>query len=612
MRFSIFISALALPSILAAQSEEWRQLPRVPDRVNVAKDELGFYWQLTGAGSFYSMGANTFKSANMLAVDGVNFSADAGFQLSNTRYAFEKQFQQLLVRRDVLIDEERGGVRHAEILKNRTDKPVSAQVTLKTDFSYGWQEVFADSGKPLGGQFGARDSGAFFRFNPADGQSDVWFLTAGEKADVRPKITTANNRQVVFAYDVVIPPNGQIVLVHWIGQRTITDLAEIGDQFDPFLNRGRLVRPELPQQLLAESLKNFATNAEAAPAADPHDPNALVGINRLLNKLEAERTGQELLYMSRENQLSGAVESAESIALKTKFGAVEIAMNEIAVLRGGGGSRSRLHEVFTRDGEVLIGEGELPATRMSGADGWGMDLKLAELEALLFRVGQQDGKPGDGVFGYVEIDDGQILALAGGDDAQLKFVTPWNAISVPIREIAALHPARAPSPRSQLTLNDGTQLLGFAAAESIPLKTQRLGEIQLEGSRIRAFWRNGSRGVPPAPIEDLFADWDAIADAKTPLVWLEGGARLAANLAEAEIHFVTDNSVATLSPADLISLRRTEDGLLDRLPFFELELSNGDLISGRLRNREIQVEVRGQTWSVPLAHFLGYRKGGAQ
>ncbi|MFT5470191.1 MAG: hypothetical protein ACI8UO_005315 [Verrucomicrobiales bacterium] len=613
MRFLLLISAFALPTIASAQGDdEWQQLPRVPDRIGVIKDDTGFYWQLTGAASFYSMGANTFKSTNMLTINGVNFTADAGFKLNDTRYAFEKDFQQLLARRDVLIDRQRGGVRHAEILKNKTAEPLSVKVTLQTDFSYAWQDVFSDSGKALGAQFGNRDSGAFFRFNPADGQSDVWFLTGGEKADVRPKMTTANNRQVVFAYDVTIPPNGEAVIVHWVGQRTITDLAEIRDQFAPFLNRGRLVRPELPQQLLAESLKNFETNPESAPAAEPHDPKALIGLNRLLDKIEAERTGQELLYMSRENQLSGSIESTQAIELETSFGSAKIALSEVAALRGGGGSRRRLHEIYTRDGEVLIGEGQMPTTRMSGADGWGMDLKLEELEALLLRVGEPDGKPGEGVFGYVEIDDGQIFALAGAEDTQLKFVTPWSAVSVPFSEIAALHPANAPSPRSQLTLKNGSKLLGFGSAESIALQTQRLGEIQIEAARIRAIWRNGSRGVPPPGIEDLFEDWDATAESKTPLIWLEGGTRIAADLAEAELFFVTENSVAALSPADLISLRRTEDGVLDRLPFFELELNNGDLISGRLRNREIKVEVRGQTWSVPLSHFLGYRKGGAQ
>ena len=210
MRFAILILALALAlPALRAQDSDWEALSRVPDRVGVVKDDFGFYWQLTGAASFYAMGANTFKSANMLAINGVNFTADSGVHQGETRYAFEKDFQQLLVRRDVWIDQERGAVRHTEILKNKTTDPVSVQVTLRTDFSYSWQDVYSNSGKVIGEQLGNRDAGAFFRFTPGDGQSDVWFLAAGEKAAVRPKMTTANNRQLVFAYDVSVPPTAK-------------------------------------------------------------------------------------------------------------------------------------------------------------------------------------------------------------------------------------------------------------------------------------------------------------------------------------------------------------------------------------------------------------------
>ena len=76
-------------------------MPRVPDRIGVVKDELGFYWQLTGAASFYAMGANTFKSANMLAIDGANFTANVGFKQGEDRHAFEQEFPKLRVRRDV-------------------------------------------------------------------------------------------------------------------------------------------------------------------------------------------------------------------------------------------------------------------------------------------------------------------------------------------------------------------------------------------------------------------------------------------------------------------------------------------------------------------------------
>lgn len=608
-RLLLSLLFLALPALAQDRAEDWEQLPRVPDRIEVVKDDLGFYWQLTGAGSFYSMGANTFKSANMLAINGVNFTANAVFKNSETRYAFEANLGQLAVRRDIWIDQARGGVRYVESLKNTTAAPISIQVSLKTDFSYAWQDVLSDSGKPLAGQLGARDAGAFFRFSPADGQSDVWILAGGEKADVMPKMTLADARQVVLVYDVSVPANDEVSIVHWIGQRSLTDLAELRAQFDPFYNRGRLVRANLPQQQLAAGVRNFAANPDSAPAAEAFDPVALVGLNRLLDRLEAERTGKELLYLSHENQLSGDVSPGVSVKIETELGEAAVPLAEIAALRGGGGTRRRLHEIYTRDGDLLIGQGALPTTRMSGADGWEMDLNLNELETLLLRVAEIDGKPAEGVWGYAELDDGQILALADGENAKFSFVTPWGAPVVELADVVALHPAdAAASPRSQLTLRDGSQLLGFASGDPISLQSSRLGAVEIQGSRIRAIWRIGSNGMAPAPIEDLRDDWDATADFASSLVWLEGGSRVAAELADAELALVTENQVTPLALAEIVSLRRTEDGILDRLPFFEVELKNGDLISGRLRNREVRIEARGEVWRVPLGHFLGYRR----
>ncbi|MEM7013431.1 MAG: hypothetical protein AAF585_18320 [Verrucomicrobiota bacterium] len=607
MRLAGFIGVLAiLASALSAQ-DEWQEMPRVPDRVGVVKDELGFYWQLTGAASFYAMGTNTFKSANMLAIDGANFTANVGFRQGEDRHAFEQEFPKLRVRLDVWIDKERVAVRHAEILTNKTGEPVKTQIAVRTDFSYGWQNVSSNSGKPLSnGQLGTRDAGLYFRFDQNGGQSDVWILAAGEKADVRPKITTANNRQVVLAYDVTVPADGEISLVHWIGQRNVTDLEKIRDQFTPFYNRGRLVRPNLPIPQLA----NFEINAEAPPAAKPSNPAALVGLIRLMDKLEAERTGEELLYMSRENQLTGAIEGDPVVTLKTSFGEAKIALSEIAALRGGSGSQKRLHQVYTRDGEVLIGEGEMPTTRMSGADGWGMDLKLNELETVFFRLGAEDGAGPTNLRGYVELDDGQILAVINSDNAQLAFVTPWSEATFALQDIVSILPARAASPRSILALKDSTLLTGFTAGKELRLITHRLGEITIPASRIKAFWMHGTLGRGPGSVDDLYADWDAMADSRGPFVWVEGGSRIVGRLAQdTNLVFVADNAVTTLAVADIVSVRRTEDGILDRLPFFEFELNNGNLITGRLRNRDLKVEFQNQVWSIPLGHFLGYRKG---
>lgn len=608
---AVLCALLFLASSLNAQ-EEWQELSAVPQRLSIVKDQAGFSWQLTGAGSFYNMGSNSFKSANQLSVNGERFSADKARSIDETRFAFEKDFGDYQIIRDVWMDLERSGARHYDTFVNKTDDPLNLQITLESDFSYSWENLHSSSGKIIGTELSSRDAGVLVKFDARDGQSDVFFLISGERSPVRAKLSTDNNnRKVEFAFKVTVPPQGKKSICHWIGQRAVADIEEIKQTFTPFYQRRHLVRPRVPEDQNLQQLANFEVHDSSAPAAKPYDPDALIALNRLLDTLNIERGGDDLLWVSESNQLTGEVFTAEDLRFQSAVGTVTLGLGELAALRGGGGN-GRMHEAFTRDGELYAGEMILSDAKMKGPDGWQMDLEAFSLETLLFRVEEEDGKLAERVWAFAELDTGDVLGLTGGMDSSIPFSTPWGTLLVELGEIIELAPVPIPTPRHRLQLSDGCQLTGFLMHEGeLNLSTTRLDPFALNasGAALRGLWRKDSYQVTQDWQEDFETDWVESDVTSHTLVWLEGSNRLAAEIQGKHLNLLAGKTVTPISPQDIASLRRTEEGILDRIPLFEVELKNGDLLTGQIRERALTLSVRGNQWEVPTLHLLGFRQG---
>ncbi len=613
-RTAAFWILVVVPHLAQAQNTsdtDWQELSQVPQRISIVKDEAGFSWQLTGAGSFYSMGANSFKSANQLTINGVRFAAKKALALDETRFSFIQETDELIITRDVWMDQERSAVRHVDILENKTDRALSIDFMLETDFGYSWENLHSSDGRILGTELGPRDSGVVVKFDARDGQSDVFFLIQGERAEARATMSSDNrNRELAFQFSLSLPPNARWALCHWMGQRALVDLEGIKRTFTPLYQRRRLVRPLLPDYGPPIALRNFAVRDSTAPVAKPHDPDILIALNRLLERLDFDRAGEDLLWVSEANQLSGEVFTQGNLKFQSAAGELSLSLNELAALRGGAGN-GRLHEAYTRDGELYLGEVFLEDSQMKGPDGWQMDLDAFSLQTLLFRIEAEDGLLEESVWAFAELDSGDILALTGGQDSQLHFSTPWGVLLVPLGEVEELAPVALPTARHRLQLTDGCQLTGFIRkAAKLELATQRLGEVVVDGAEIalHAFWQRESYHQTDAWQEDFETDWLDTQDASHPLIWLEGGNRLSGNLKGSALHLIAGKTVTPIAPDDILMLRRTEEGILDQVPLFEIELKNGDLLTGQIRERALEVRVREVQWEIPTLHLLGFRQ----
>lgn len=607
IRVALFASFLLFPA-LCAKAETWEKLDSVPNRFEAIKDDFGFFWQLTGAGSFYTMGTNVFQSANELSVNGAKFAASAAYQLNETRFAFEQQSAGLTVRRDVWIDTKRSAVRHLEILTNRSsDRALRVPIEVRTDFSQAWQDIYSNSGKLIDSRPSPRDAGMLLKFNSIDGRSDLLYLFGDETGKVRPNFRTGNsNREIVFQYNLTIPAGETVAILYWTEQRTVTNLATAPTLFDPIYHRRGPLKSNLPPEVAPELIQNFALPTSPEPLATAFNKDALVGLNRWLEALDAERGGEDILWMSRENQLRGAVKQGQSLGLETTFGAIQVEWTDVAAVRGGAGV-DRYHEVYTRDGELLVGTATAPGARMGGADGREMTLEPGSFDALLLKIAENDGRVANEVWGFAELQTGEILAIQNGMESRLAFALPWGKIQVPLRTVKQLRSINLPSPRQQLELEDGSRLTGFVVSNnSISIGTPRLGDLQLDAGQLRALWRAGTGDIEAEKdVPDFDQEW--VAGADTPTLWLNGGNRVPGNLVDQTFHILSDATVTEVSTRNIAWIRRTEEGLLDGRPDFEIELQSGTPISGQLRNSQIQIETRGKRWTVPTLQILGAR-----
>tara|TARA_R110002096_G_scaffold200639_4_gene384654 strand:+ start:11492 stop:13339 length:1848 start_codon:yes stop_codon:yes gene_type:complete len=606
IRVALVVSLILLQA-LGAKEEAWEKLDAVPNRFEPVKDDFGFFWQLTGAGSFYTMGTNVFQSANELSVNGAKFEATAAYQLNETRFAFERESPGLKIRRDVWIDTKRSAVRHLEIITNRSaDRELRLPIEVRSDFSQAWQDLYSNSGKLIDTRPGPRDAGMLLKFNSIDGRSDMLYLFGDSNGSVRPNVRAGNsNREIVFQYNLTIPAGATIAVLYWAEQRTVTNLATAPALFDPIYHRRGPLKSNLPREIAPDQVQNFALPSSPEPLAAAFDAEALVGLNRWLEELDAERGGEDLLWMSRENQLRGTVQPTQPLDFQSRFGAVQLEWSQIAGLRGGRGV-NRYHEVFTRDGEVLIGTSTAIGARMGGADGWEMTLEPDSFDALFLKVSKDDGKLPSEVWGFAELKTGEVLAIQDGMESRVEFAIPWGRIQVPLRKVSQLRTMAWPSPRQQLELVDGSRLTGFVISElPLTIGTPRLGELQIDAGQLRAVWRAGTGG-PSKPEMTPEFDQEWIAGVEAPTLWLEGRNRLPGNLSSQTLHVISEAAVTEVLANDIAWIRRTEEGILDQQPTFEIELQSGIPMAGRLRDTNILVEARGQQWEIPALHFLGF------
>lgn len=596
-------------------------LDSVPQQFELWADRLGFNWQLNQSGALQSGPVTYFQSAMTLSIKGSAFKATKAVRLDGGELDDEKGARVVLfgelggikVARDVWFDRQRGGVRYIDTFSNEKGKePVRLEVQLKTMFRSTWQDLHGSSGKILGGQgsvgLGARDHGVLVKYSRTDGRHDTIFLVTGDGDVKKPRISySSNHRELNYTYELQIPVGGRVALLHWILQRNLRTPGEVSEALRPFYLRRRLLQPQVGRDI-AKVTANFTAEALPEHTEEPYSLESLVALKEATSAYGAQRLWEDVLWITGENQLAGKVNEQAELKIQTAFGVRETAIKEVAAIQGGGGV-GRTPRVFLRDGRVLAGNLIAENLTMTSRDGWDMELKVEDLMFLLTRLREVDGKAPEGAEIFVALRGGDVLAIGGDSDVQVEVLSPWGADRVPLAQIVSLRYTNGSVPKYRLHRQDGSWMSVFLSGPDLELKPLPDELVKVRPGEISGIWRSGKpslEGDEKADGDD-WLDFEDVGEREslpTPCCLLVGSNLLHGEISMDVLHLVSGGAVTKINPREIVSMERLDQS--EAAPVFNVELSGGNRLKGRLRERSLIVKTSARTWDIPVQHFIGY------
>ncbi len=605
---------LVSPNAPAADSEFPRKIESIPSEFDPIADQEGYAWVLNKDASVKSGRISYFRAAMALKLEGEAPPVTAVAQLSGNEYRFTlgkesgPQFT-----RDVWVDPERSAARFLDVLENPGEEAVNLRVEYTTTYQAQWQDLHLESGQiysqPSGGILGARQYGLVARFGQLDGRHDTLFLLTGEKEELKPAVRfSSNQRELVFEYSLEIPAGKKVALLHWVIQRNLAGPEDAEDEFEAFYQRRQLVSPNVSNEV-ALLVRNFNVEPRPAGAAQPFDKAALVAVNRLSDSLGIERGRDDVLWITEENQLAGKVAEGATLTAEGRWGTATVGAARIAAIQGGNGI-GRQERIFLRDGRVLAGELSAENLKMTGPDGWEMDLAPADLGFVISALDAADGKLPENSGSCVALRSGEVLISDAADAAaSITVLSPWGAKTVPLGEIVAMDYASAMAPKFRLNLADGSRLSVLLLDAELTVKRVPEGDtVTFPARDIVSVWKAGDPlGEPALDESDLWLaleDLGEPGDLVYPAALLKGNNLLRADLATESLHLVAGSSVTEVKPAEMLSIRRSDESEFDAVPLFEVEMASGDTLTGRLRERTLTLATGDDRWDVPVQHFL--------
>jgi len=626
---AIFAGVLLAAQIVPASAQENGggepnpiRLEALPAKFEIWRDEPGFTWQLNRQGALQSGEIPYFQGALALFVSGAPFAPTEavrydGGQVNEegARIVLSQSGERTIVR-DVWFDARRGGVRVIDTVTNNSKRAETVRVDLKSSFQSPWQDLHGTEGRILGTKPGAglgtRDFGAVVKFSQSEGRHDTLFVTSAEKEASRPMISfSSNRRELTFSYDLKLEPGKSASLVHWIVQRNLQSAGDAEKALQPFYQRRQLVNPRVAAALIP-LVQNFDEQSFPAEGVTPFDLDALVSLNRVIEGMGIHRRGEDILWITRENQLAGTVNADATLAVETAFGVREAGIGEVAAIQGGAGI-GRTPRVFLRDGRVWAGPVMAENLTIKIAEGWDVEeLKPTEISLLLMRNGNADGRPPEGADLFVTTRSGDVLAVVAGNDAPgLPVLSPWGRDVVSLGDLRYLTYTNGAAPRFRLRRADGSHLTVLLETINLELSLASGAKQLLPSGSIASAWKTGERLPSGDWLTDEWFDFEDTGlpenEIPRPACLLLGNNLLQGELKMEALNLVSGSAVTPLNPEEIIAIQRSPDSESGLSPLFEIGMAGGEVLTGRLRERVLFVESQGRLWRVPVQHFVAFR-----
>ena len=518
------------------------------------------------------------------------------------------------IARDLWFDTRRSAVRVLDTVTNTSTAEQTLPVALRTTYPFAWQSLHGSGGAMLSNdptlRLGARDFSLGIHFSPTEGRHDTLFVIGSEKGGQKPELrASANSRELTFLYTIVIPPGESRSLLHWIMQRNLSGVSEDQAAISPFLQRDKLIVPEVEAKGFA-SVVNFAPSAFQVESAAPAQIKSLVSLNDLTDSIGFHRRSEDMLWISPNNQISGTVNREGVITVGATYtGDQDVKFPEIAAISGGAG-RNPL--VFLRDGRVLAGpirKGEIK-WRAGGAPTAAASLETinpADLNLLLFATGPADGVAPPKTTHFLRLIDRSVLALINAPAAELDWIAPWGPEKWPWSDLIEALYVSEPSPRFRVLHRNGSELSAFLPVGTWVVNTPSIQGIEIPTSAIDRIWVAGGGRLAPALVTVNWQDFAEIPDGLGPVkgFLLSGNQLMEGTFADAYLLLSDGGNLLRLETAQITAMRRSLDPESENR--IEVELANGEKLNGELTSPYVKILRTGGEVEIPSSLLLAYR-----
>ncbi len=605
------------------------EVTEIPDRFFSVQDSSGFFWQAYGNGALVSGDVQYLQSGLNLLIDGTTFAPAKAFVrepragAGKTDIRLEEQRGDLAISRDLWFDVRRSAVRVFDTVRNDSGSDRTLNVALRTTYPFAWQSLHGSGGGLLSHdpalQLGARDYSLCVHFSPSEGKHDTLFVMGSEKGGQIAELkASANSRELTFLYSLEIPAGESRRLLHWILQRNLADVTQDLAAISPFLQRDKLIVPEVDPAAYAEVV-NFAPSAFQIEASAPAQIKALVALNRLTDRIGFHRRSEDILWISPTNQIAGTVRREGSLTVATAYtGDREVTMTEVAAIRGGGGN-GRNPLVYLRDGRVFAGtirEGVIEWTVGNGAAGATNEIAAGEkidpssLGLLLLATETNDGVVPAGTTHFLQLLDGTVLSILAEADRTLELMTPWGPEKWLWSDLVEAGQISRPSPRLRAIHRNGTEISALLTSGTWSLETPG-GTVEIPSSVIDRLWSVGATAATRVIGTASGAMWLDFAEVPAgqgpPTAFLLAGNHLVEAAFAGETLTLTDAGQEwRIETSRIVNLRRPArpgaEGLL------EAELDTGETFTGRLASSYLPLLRNGVEMAIPESWVLGYRR----
>jgi len=573
-------------------------------------DQRGNVWTIAQAGTVSNQSG--LSSGAVITINGGTFSAGRTSTSNPKTFICEGVTNEVKLRRYLTVDHSRGAVFYVDQFRSANGKDMKATIVYTHRSNRDWDTLLDSTGFLVGERLHKGQFGIVARQADDSSSQSFFVVVRGAENPIQPTISSSSNDRLMVTLPLNLKGNEPISLAHWIGSIPNKKTADPNSLFSDFVRRKVLIAGQVPEGF-EKQIANFDVRViKTAPSM-----HLLSHLNSRLKTLRMNRGTEALLWLGPDSMLNGKL-IGEPLRVATELTEqpIEVGLSDVAGITGGGGI-GRTPIIYLRNGTVLRGEVETSNLRAEGAD-WAMDLDINTAQEVFGAVEERDGAPTENASFFVEINDGTVTDLAPANSAVLPLQLAWGAANVPLSNIISVRSVLDPMPHFEIRLLDGGQLNGFIGKGTIEGFSGLVSEpIKIDANRITALWNAGSQAthVPetvkgPTPVVSSIDISDLAkreeGDDRSPLIalHLRGDSKIKAKLIGDDLGIISGTSETKITAAQLVAL----DALDEDDGRFDVELRGGEVITGRLTNPVIRLQIfSDQEIDIPGRDIIGLR-----